>query len=61
MQQVGEFVIAEGIVTDVLNHATAIGVSMGFMNLFFRSRWKALEERRTNSGVPGNVYEFLVR
>ena len=46
MSQIAEVLLAEWIVTDVLNHATPIGVSMGLFQTRFGGPRVALQKKR---------------
>jgi hypothetical protein len=59
--EVGEKFIAEGVVAEILDGASAVGVSVGLLELGFGEGGKVLEEDGPNRLLPGKVDEFLVR
>ena len=48
MRQVAEFLVAEGIVAQILNHRAAISVGMSFLDLVFGHARKAFDQERPN-------------
>ena len=60
MGEVGEEGVAEGVVTDVLDDAAAVGVSTGVLDFSGRESGVAAEEQRDDGGLPGEVDELLV-
>ena len=58
--EVAEERITEGIVAEVLNGATAVGVGVGLVELGFGHVGEALEEQGADGFLPGQVDELLV-
>jgi hypothetical protein len=58
--EVGEELVAEGIVAEVLNGAAAVGVAVSLLELGFGEGRESLEEERANGLFPGEVDEFLM-
>ncbi len=58
--EVGEELVAEGIVAEVLNGAAAVGVAVGLLELGFSECGEALEQKRTDRLLPGEVDQLLM-
>ena len=58
--KVGEELVAEGVVAEVLNGAAAVGVGVCFLELGFSKCWEVLEKDGTDGLLPGEVDELLV-
>jgi len=58
--EVGEELVAEGVVAEVLNGAAAIGVGVGLLELGFGEGGVVFEENGANGLLPGQVDELLV-
>jgi hypothetical protein len=58
--EVGEELVAEGIVAEVLNGAAPVGVTMGLLKLGFGEGGEVLEEDGADGLLPGEVDELLV-
>jgi len=61
VHQIAEFHAAERIVAEVLDDSAAIRVTVCFLELLFRQRWKSLEKKRLQFIGPHQVHDFLVR
>jgi hypothetical protein len=59
--KVGEELIAEGVVAEVLDGAAAVGVGVCFLKLGLGEGREATEQKRADGLLPGKVDEFLVR
>jgi hypothetical protein len=59
--EVGEELVAEGVVAEVLDGAAAVGVGVGFLKLGLGESREAMEQERADGLLPGEVDEFLVR
>jgi hypothetical protein len=60
MGEVGEELVAEGIVAEVLNGAAAVGVAVGLLKLGFAECRETLEQKRTDGLLPGEVDQLLM-
>ena len=60
MGEVGEELVAERIIAEVLNGAAAIGVGVSFLKLSFSKSGEVFEKNRANGLLPGEVNELLV-
>jgi hypothetical protein len=58
--EVGEEGIPEGIVAEVLDSATAVGVSVGLLKLSFGEGGEAFEKKRTDGLLPGKIDKLLM-
>ena len=58
--EVGEEGVAEGVIAEVLNGATAVGVGVGFLELSFGECGIFLEEEGADGLLPGEVDQLLV-
>jgi hypothetical protein len=58
--EVGEELVAERVVADVLNDAATIGVGAGMLDLSGGEIRVAAEEQRDDGGLPGEVDELFV-
>src|SRR5215472_4582552 len=61
VRQVGKVLVAEWIVADVLDNASAVRIRAGLFQLCRRKGWIAAEQQRNDGGVPGKVDQLLVR
>ena len=61
VQQVAHQLVAEGVVADVLNDGSAIGVGVGFPDLVRRDAGIAAAKQRDDVGFPGEVDDLLMR
>ena len=61
MGEVGERCVAKRIVTDVLDHASAVGIGMGLIELRGREIRIAAEKQGNNGISPGEVNELFMR
>jgi hypothetical protein len=60
VSKVGEELVAEGVVAEVLNGAAAVGVAVSLLKLGFGEGRESLEQKRTDGLLPGEVDEFLM-
>jgi hypothetical protein len=58
--EIGEETVAEGIVAEVLNGASAVGVAVGLLNLCVGESGVLFEEDGADGGLPGEVDELFV-
>jgi hypothetical protein len=58
--EVGEELVAEGVVAEVLNGTAAIGIGVRFLKLGFSKCGEVLEKDGTDGLLPGEVDELLV-
>jgi hypothetical protein len=58
--EVGEELVAEGIVAEVLNGAAAVGVTVSLLELRFGECGEVLEQKRTDGLLPGEVDQLLM-
>lgn len=58
--EVGEELVAEGVVAEILNGAAAVGVGMGLFDLGLGKGGEALEQEGADGLLPGEVDELLV-
>lgn len=61
MKQVGELVIAEWIVSEVLDDRSSIRVSMSLLDFFIGRVGEPFDQRGPDVGNIGNVDQFLMR
>jgi len=61
MGQVAEFLIAEGIVAQILNHRASVRVGMSLLDLLIGNARETLDQERSNLRFPCQVYDLLVR
>ena len=61
VKQIGEFMIAEWVIAEVLNRRTPVGVGVGLLDLIGIGLGEALEEGGADVGIPSNVDQFLMR
>src|SRR5579864_672237 len=61
VHQVAEFHAAKGIVAEVLDDRTAIGIAVRFLELLFGERWESLKKQWAELIGPQQVDDFLVR
>jgi hypothetical protein len=61
MRQVGEQLVAEGIVADVLDDAASVGIRPGMLEFRRRQGRVAALQERNDRLVPGEIDELLVR
>src|SRR5258708_5981397 len=61
MHQVAEEAAPERIVSEVLNDAATVGVTMRDLEFRFSGVWKALEQDRLDGVVPEAIHQGLVR
>jgi hypothetical protein len=59
--QVAEEHVAEGVVADVLDEATAVSIGVGLPELGGGSRREAFQEQRRDLVMPKNIHQLLVR
>ena len=60
MGEVGEELVAEGIVAEVLDGAAAVSIGVGLLELGLREGGVVLEENGADGLLPGEIDEFLV-
>jgi hypothetical protein len=60
VHQITEFHTPKGIVTEVLDNGTAVGISMCLRELILRERWESFEEKGTEFIGPHQINDFLV-
>ena len=58
--EIGEEGVAEGVITEVLNGAAAVGVGVGFLELGFGESGIFLEQEGADGLLPGEVDQLLV-
>ena len=58
--EVREELIAEGVVADVLNDASAVGIGTGVFDFRGGERGVAREKQRDDGALPGEVNELLM-
>ena len=58
--EVGEELVAEGIVAEVLNGAAAVGVTVGLLKLDFGEGGETLEQNRADGLFPGEIDQLLM-
>jgi hypothetical protein len=58
--EIGEELVAEGVVAEVLNGAAAIGIAVGFLELGLGEGGVVLEENGADGLLPGKIDEFLM-
>jgi hypothetical protein len=61
MSQVAEELVAEWIISDVLDETTAVSKGVGLAELGRGGRWEAFQKQRLDLVFPENIDEFLVR
>src|SRR5438477_7659185 len=61
MSQIAEKFAAERVISDVLNQAAAIGVSMGLAQFLRRGGWEMRQENRLYLILPGDIHKLLMR
>jgi hypothetical protein len=57
VHQIAEEMTAVGIIAQILNDRTAIGEGVSLAQFVGSGVWKALEEQRTNVGLPAGINE----
>lgn len=60
MSEVGEESIAEGVIAEVLNGASAVGVGVSFLELGFGESRIFFEKERADGVLPCDVDQLLV-
>src|ERR1700730_5727874 len=60
MHKIAKEMAAEGIVTQVLNNASSVSVSMGFFELLVAGFGKALDQNRLNRVDPKRIDDGLM-
>jgi hypothetical protein len=60
VDEVAKFRAAEGIVAKILDDGAAVGVGMGFGELFFGEFRKSLEEKGTKRVLPEKIDDFFM-
>ena len=60
MHQVAEVLVAERVVSKVLNDRAAVGISMRLFDLVFGNSWKPLHQKRPNLRDPQQIDNLLV-
>src|SRR4051794_26359084 len=60
VHQVAEFSAAEGVITEILNDGTAIGVGVSFAELIFRHARKSFQEEGLDLTAPDQVDDLLM-
>src|SRR5713226_3040218 len=61
VHQIAEEMTAVRIIAQVLNDRAAKGEAMSLAQFVGSGVWKALEEQRTNAGIPSSINEGFVR
>jgi hypothetical protein len=60
VDQIAEILAAERVVAEILDDTTAVGVGMGFGELFFGEFRKSLEEKWTKRVLPEKIDDFFM-
>ena len=61
MQQVGEFVIAEWVIPEILDDRSAVSIGVSLLDFVVRRMGESFYQRRADVSSVGNVNEFFVR
>ena len=59
--EVGERFVAKGVIADVLDDASTVGVGAGMLQLGGGERWIAAEQEGNDGILPGEIDEHLMR
>ena len=60
VDQIAEELVAERVVAHVLQHASAVGVGMGLLQVLFGGVRETLQQQRLNLIIPHQIHDLLV-